>query len=105
MAHLEEKPTYQVDTKHSGDDSPSSDSDIGFVADNVDGLHRKLSNRQIQWIAVGGSIGTALFVSIGWGLIEGGPGSLFLGYFFYACVIGLINNSMAEMAVYMPISG
>ncbi|KAF2098240.1 putative arginine permease [Rhizodiscina lignyota] len=79
--------------------------DAEGVVENADGLHRKLSNRQIQWIAVGGSIGTALFVSIGWGLLEGGPGSLFLGYFFYACVIGAINNSMAEMAVYMPISG
>lgn len=32
--------------------------------DNADHLHRKLKNRQIQLLAIGGSIGTALFVSV-----------------------------------------
>src|SRR4051812_24885968 len=31
-------------------------------------------------IAIGGSIGTALFVSIGSGLTQGGPGSLFIAF-------------------------
>ncbi|KIW99393.1 uncharacterized protein Z518_11381 [Rhinocladiella mackenziei CBS 650.93] len=74
---------------------------IGRV-ENVDHLHRSLNNRQIQWIAVGGSIGTALFVSIGWGLLEGGPGSLFLAFLFYSCMIASINS---EMVAYMPIAG
>lgn len=69
MADDKKSPEYNV-----GDHS----SEEGVI-DNVDGLHRRLSNRQIQWIAIGGSIGTALFVSIAWGLYEGGPGSLFLG--------------------------
>ena len=37
----------------------------GTVTDNSDDLQRHLGNRQIQLIAIGGSIGTALFVSIG----------------------------------------
>ena len=37
----------------------------GEVVENTDQLHRQLNNRQIQLIAIGGSIGTALFVSIG----------------------------------------
>ena len=37
----------------------------GEVVENTDQLHRQLGNRQIQLIAIGGSIGTALFVSIG----------------------------------------
>jgi hypothetical protein len=40
-------------------------------------LHRRLSNRQIQLIAIGGSIGTALFISIGTPLAHGGPGSVY----------------------------
>jgi len=36
----------------------------GEVSDNADGLQRHLANRQIQLIAIGGSIGTALFVSL-----------------------------------------
>ena len=35
------------------------------VVENVDALKRSLTNRQLQLIAIGGSIGTALFVTIG----------------------------------------
>ncbi|KAF2469093.1 amino acid transporter-like protein [Lindgomyces ingoldianus] len=73
--------------------------------ENVDGLHRRLSNRQIQWIAIGGSIGTALFVSIGWGLVEGGPGSLFIAFAGYCAILALANSCMAEMSVFMPVVG
>lgn len=46
-----------------------------------------------------------MFVSIGGGLAKGGPGGLFLAYFLYSCLLGLVNNGMAEMATYMPVSG
>lgn len=82
----------------------SSNEDFGS-AQNVDGLHRSLNNRQIQWIAIGGSIGTALFVSIGWGLLEGGPGSLLLAFMFFSSIIAAMNSGIAEMVVFMPISG
>lgn len=78
--------------------------DVG-TTDVVEGLHRKLSNRQIQWIAIGGSIGTALFVSIAWGLVEGGPGSLFIAFALYCMILALANNCMAEMTVFMPVVG
>ncbi|KAL4798391.1 amino acid permease/ SLC12A domain-containing protein [Aspergillus venezuelensis] len=69
------------------------------------GLHRRLENRQIQLIAIGGSIGTALFVSIGEGLSQGGPGNLLLAYAIYSFMLSLVNNGIAEMTIYMPISG
>jgi amino acid transporter len=93
----EDVPTYSP-----GDDSGSGDG-TGLKTDN--GLQRHLTNRQIQLIAIGGSIGTALFVSIGYGLIEGGPASLFLGFTIYACFLSLVNNCMAEMTIFMPVSG
>jgi amino acid transporter len=68
-------------------------------------LHRKLSNRQIQLIAIGGSIGTALFISIGTPLAHGGPGSLFVAYTVYSCMLALVNNCISEMTVFMPVSG
>ncbi|KAF2814974.1 AAT family amino acid transporter [Mytilinidion resinicola] len=88
-------PTYN------GDDEDTREA----VVEDVGGLHRRLSNRQIQWIAIGGSIGTALFVSIGWGLIEGGPGSLFLAFAIYCGFLALVNSCMAEMTVFMPVVG
>jgi len=45
-----------------------------------DSTHRKLKPRHIQLIGIGGTIGTALYVQIGHGLINGGPGSLFLAF-------------------------
>lgn len=72
---------------------------------NVDNLHRRLGNRQIQLLAIGGSIGTALFVSIGSGLAAGGPASLFIAYLTQALVVACINNCIAEMITYQPVSG
>ena len=54
---------------------------------------------------IGGSIGTATFVSISSGLLKGGPGSLFLAYTIYTCMLGLVNNCQAEMSSYMPVTG
>ncbi|KAH0599763.1 hypothetical protein MHUMG1_02553 [Metarhizium humberi] len=76
-----------------------------YAGDNADGLHRRLNNRQIQLVAIGGSIGTALFVSIGSGLAKGGPGSLLIAFILYPLVLACVNNSVAEMTVLMPVSG
>ncbi|CAK1364004.1 General amino acid permease AGP2 [Cercospora beticola] len=77
----------------------------GDVVENADDLHRRLGNRQIQLIAIGGSIGTAIFVSVGSGLARGGPGSLFIAYAIYSCFLALVNNGIAEMTVLYPVSG
>ncbi|KAF3765320.1 hypothetical protein M406DRAFT_350943 [Cryphonectria parasitica EP155] len=102
MSDLNEKPKY-------GDSDVEAiradDVTTGAITENADGLQRRLANRQIQLLAIGGSIGTALFVSIGNGLYAGGPGSLFLAYLIYSCVLGLVNNCMAEMGTLHPVSG
>lgn len=45
-----------------------------------DSTHRKLKPRHIQLIGIGGTIGTALYVQIGRGLLNGGPASLFMAF-------------------------
>jgi amino acid transporter len=85
--------------------STGDDVQQGTMTDNSDDLQRHLGNRQIQLIAIGGSIGTALFVSIGGALNKGGPLGLLLAYAGYSCIIALVNNAMAEMASFMPVSG
>ncbi|KAI0848793.1 amino acid permease/ SLC12A domain-containing protein [Daldinia vernicosa] len=89
--------------RNEGSDSDIRETLVEVSTENQ--LLRHLGNRQIQLIAIGGSIGTALFVSIGGGLAKGGPGSLLIGYTIYAVMVGMVNNSMAEMATYMPVSG
>lgn len=88
-----------------GSDPESDEHQVTTVIDNNDQLKRHLGNRQIQLIAIGGSIGTATFVSITAGLTKDGPGSLFLAYTIYSCMMGLVNNCIAEMAVFMPVTG
>ncbi|KAI5780350.1 amino acid transporter-like protein [Peziza echinospora] len=71
---------------------------------SVDRTNRNLKSRHIQLIGIGGTIGTALYVSIGGGLLHGGPASLFIAFTFWCTVILCITTSMAEMVTYLPIS-
>merc|ERR1711939_767349 len=102
---------FSRDKKGSGESSPSPvpqdghDVQEGFLAENADHLKRNLNNRQIQLIAIGGSIGTALFVSIGGGLYRAGAAGLLLGYLFQSLVLAMVNNSVAEMSTAYPVSG
>ncbi|KAI1324253.1 histidine permease [Xylariaceae sp. FL0255] len=97
---------YDSTVQEKGVDSRNSNEDIiGSIEDTKDQLQRHLGNRQIQLLAIGGTIGTGLFVSIGSGLAEGGPANLLLGYSLHALMICLINNSLAEMVCFMPVSG
>ncbi|KIX95189.1 uncharacterized protein Z520_09105 [Fonsecaea multimorphosa CBS 102226] len=77
----------------------------GVLYENADNLHRRLGNRQIQLMAMGGSIGTAIFISIGNALAAGGPGSLLIAYTLYTLVLICINNCAAEMTIQHPVSG
>ncbi|KAK6857804.1 general amino acid permease [Apiospora arundinis] len=70
----------------------------------LDQTHRKLKSRHIQLIGIGGTIGTALYVQIGKGLLQGGPGSLFLAFSLWCSVILAVTLCMAEMVTYLPIS-
>jgi len=81
--------------------SPSLDS---FIVGSTGQVHRQLKPRHIQLIGIGGTIGTALYVQIGRGLMQGGPGSLFIAFTLWCTVILAVTMSMAEMVTYLPIS-
>ncbi|KGY15127.1 hypothetical protein PABG_11906 [Paracoccidioides brasiliensis Pb03] len=83
------------------DDSSIREGSIKFW---VDQTHRKLKPRHIQLIGIGGTIGTALYVQIGRGLMAGGPASLFLAFTLWSSFILAVTICMAEMVTYLPIS-
>lgn len=56
-------------------------------------------------IAIGGSIGTDLFIKIATGLAKAGPASLLLAFIVYCCFMAPVNNSTAEMSILMPVEG
>ncbi|KAF5008203.1 hypothetical protein FDECE_5536 [Fusarium decemcellulare] len=102
--HSDAEKNNEAGPKRAGSNEFGSVHDVQGHAD-MGHLHRRLNNRQIQLIAAGGSIGTALFISIGGGLAKGGPGSLVLAFTLYTLVLALVNNSVAEMNTYMPVAG
>lgn len=65
---------------------------------------RRLKSRHIQLIGIGGTIGTALYVQIGRGLLNGGPASLFMAFTLWCTFILATTMCMAEMVTYLPIS-
>lgn len=72
------------------------------VQDNQ--LKRGLTNRHIQLIALGGSIGTGLFLGIGPAAVLAGP-SVILGYAVAGIIAFFIMRQLGEMVVEEPVSG
>lgn len=67
---------------------------------------RGLSGRHVQLMAIGGSIGTGLFVGVGSSLRTAGPLSVLLAYIIYSSLfIWPCNMVVAEMATHLPIRG
>ncbi|MFE2287341.1 amino acid permease [Streptomyces sp. NPDC059443] len=69
-----------------------------------EGYHRALGARQIQMIAIGGAIGTGLFLGAGKAISKAGP-SLILAYAIAGLVIFFIMRALGELLMYRPVSG
>lgn len=68
-------------------------------------LSRELKGRHLQMIAIGGSIGTGLFVASGKTLSQGGPASVLLAYTFIGVMLYCTVQALGEMAVVFPVAG
>ena len=84
--------------------SDAGDYAIGESTLQQAALQRHLKPRQVQFFAIGGSIGTALFITIGYGLLHGGAGSLLIAFILQSIILSLVNNALAEMTIFMPVS-
>ena len=68
------------------------------------GYHKSLKPRQLQMIAIGGAIGTGLFLGAGGRLASAGP-SLFLVYALCGVFVFFILRAMGELVLHRPSSG
>ncbi|KAL8828990.1 MAG: hypothetical protein Q9191_002270 [Dirinaria sp. TL-2023a] len=116
------EPTYAGE-KYSNDSPPLDDATrvveekgirIGEAADLYGDLasaeeygyvSRGLKSRHIQFIALGGTIGTGLFLGIGRAFTQAGPLSILLGYAFTGIAIYAMMQSLGEMATWLPLPG
>ncbi|KAF2750796.1 amino-acid permease inda1 [Sporormia fimetaria CBS 119925] len=76
---------------------------VAGVADG--GMHRGLKSRHIQFLALGGAIGTGLFVGSGAILSLVGPAPLFMAYLSMMLVVYNVMNNLAEIVTYLPMRG
>lgn len=86
---------------HSGK-TTSADREV-FVEEDL-GYHKALKPRQIQMIAIGGAIGTGLFLGAGGRLAQAGPALVFVyalcGFFAF-----LVLRALGELIMHRPSSG
>ena len=68
-------------------------------------LEKKLESRHINMIAIGGSIGTGIFLASGYSIFIGGPGGAMFAYALMAVIVYFLMTSLGEMSTYKPSSG
>ncbi|KAL4899805.1 proline-specific permease [Aspergillus multicolor] len=76
----------------------------GEVEEHI-GTVRGLSSRQLQLLAIGGCIGTGLFVGTSTVLTQTGPAPLLMSYIVMASIVWFVMNVLGEMTTYLPIRG
>lgn len=73
--------------------------------ENKPGLNRSLKARHMNMIAIGGAIGTGLFVASGETISIAGPGGALLAYSLIGVMVYFLMTGLGEMASYLPVSG
>lgn len=68
-------------------------------------LARRLQTRHVNMIAIGGSIGTGIFLASGYAVSIAGPGGALFAYTLMAVVVYFLMTSLGEMSAYQPTSG
>ncbi|KAI8961477.1 proline-specific permease [Daldinia sp. FL1419] len=113
MGRQSEEVTYATDDAGRIESEPKGDvldrsasSRVGEM--NLESGHqlkRGLKSRHIQFLALGGAIGTGLFVGSGQILATTGPAPLFMAYLSMMFVVWVVMNDLAEMVTYLPMKG
>lgn len=65
-------------------------------------VKRALKQRHIGMIALGGTIGTGLFVGISTPLSNAGPVGSLIAYIFMGTIVYFVTQSLGEMATFIP---
>lgn len=68
-------------------------------------LQRTLSARHLNFIAIGGTIGTGFFLGSGTALLKAGPLGCLLSYLFVGTMLWSVMVSLGELSTYIPTAG
>jgi lysine-specific permease len=72
---------------------------------HTESLEKSLKTRHITMIAIGGSLGTGVFLTLGSSLSVGSIGGALSAYIIMAVVVYFLMTSLGEMSVFAPSSG
>src|ERR1700760_1323634 len=101
---MDDEKQPQVDSDDARNFAPAVHED-GFQHASADLLPRRLSARQVQMIAIVGTIGTGLFLGTGKSLATGGPASMLIAYSIVGAIVFVTMLSLGEMAAFVPVAG
>ena len=85
--------------------SENHNSNVEFTSNKDQHLKRSLKARHMNMIALGGAIGTGLFVAGGEVVSTAGPGGALVAYGLIGIMVYFLMTSLGEMATYLPIPG
>lgn len=74
-------------------------SDTGSVSELNAGsqhLHRNLRGKEVQLFAIGGAIGTGVFINMASALPKGGPGSFFIAFLIWGGFMWCVNECFGK---------
>ncbi|ROZ84480.1 amino acid permease [Gordonia sp. OPL2] len=77
-------------------------SPLGITPD--ESLRKGLQSRHISMLALGGAIGTGLFVASGATIADAGPGGAITAYLLMGAMVFFLMQSLGEMSAYIPCS-
>ncbi|TFD22292.1 amino acid permease [Cryobacterium sp. TMT2-23] len=109
MTRANQGPEVPLKHEHHEYHGRGTETPLEHIADAVnvhedEGLHKGLKARQVQMIAIGGAIGTGLFLGAGGRLATAGPSLVFVyaicGFFAF-----LILRALGELVLHRPSSG
>ncbi|MGL4452013.1 MAG: amino acid permease [Sarcina sp.] len=75
------------------------------MSKNEDALKRGLKARHLSMIALGGAIGTGIFLAMGGTIHQAGVGGAFLAYGIVGVMVYFLCTGLGEMATYLPETG
>jgi len=68
-------------------------------------LQQKMKPRHLNMIAVGGAIGTGLFIGSGGALSRGGPAGVLIAWSIIGVMLINVTQAIGELAIVYPVSG
>ena len=88
------------DVKYTNDGGSQQDIEAGRAE-----LHRGLKSHHLQFLAIGGTLGTGLFLGSGEALATAGPVSTLIAFIFVGTIVYSVMVSLGEMAAFIPVAG